>query len=142
MQLGENLSPADLEQFDAIFLAMGAHKRKILDIPGTDLNGVMSGVDFLTKVNLNEAVNIGKEVLVIGGGDVAVDCARSAIRMGASEVHIACLESLDTMPANPSGVAEAQEEGISIQPSRTFCSIFEENGYCAGIECLKLHSMR
>jgi NADPH-dependent glutamate synthase beta subunit-like oxidoreductase len=142
MRLGENLSPADLEQFDAIFLATGAHKSKALDIPGTDLNGVMSGVDFLTKVNLNEAVNIGKEVLVIGGGDVAIDCARSAVRLGASEVHIACLETLDTMPANPSGVAEAQEEGITIQPSRTFCSIFEENGCCAGIDCLRLNSMR
>jgi len=142
MRLGENLTLLELEKFDAIFLATGAHEKKILDIPGADLNGVMSGVDFLTKVNLNEVVNLGNRVLVVGGGDVAIDCARSAIRLGASEVHVACLESLDEMPANPLGVVQAKEEGITIHPSRTFSRIFKENGCCAGIECLKLHSMK
>ena len=142
MRLGENLSTVDLEQFDATFLATGAHEKKILDIPGADLNNLMVGLDFLRKVNLNEVVNLGKQVLVVGGGDVAIDCARSAIRLGASEVHIGCLESLDKMPANPSGVAEAKKEGISIHPSRSFRRVLDENGCCAGMECLNLRSMK
>jgi heterodisulfide reductase subunit A2 len=141
-RLGENLSKTDLEQYAAVFLSTGAHKQKTLDIPGKDLKGVMTGIDFLAKVNSDENVDLGKQILVVGGGDVAIDCARSAIRLGASEVHIACLESLEQMPANPTGIAEAEEEGIKIHPSRSFSRILGANGHCDGVECVNLHSMK
>jgi len=141
-RLGENLGKADLEQYAAVFLSTGAHKAKTLNIPGKDLKGVMTGIDFLEKINTDQTVDLGKQILVVGGGDVAIDCARSAMRLGASEVHIACLESLEQMPATPAGIADAEEEGIQIYPSRSFSRILGANGHCDGIECVKLHSVK
>jgi NADPH-dependent glutamate synthase beta subunit-like oxidoreductase len=142
MRLGENLSKSDLDQYATVFLSMGAHKPKMLDIPGKELKGVMTGIDFLAKVNSDEKVELGKQILVIGGGDVAIDCARSALRLGATDVNIACLESYEQMPANPVGIAEAEEEGIKIHPSRSFCQILGNDGHCDGIECVNLRSMK
>ncbi len=139
--------------FDAVLIAVGAHRSRDLSIPGVDLDGVHKGIDFLLNVNLGYQFTIGKKVVVIGGGNVAMDVARSAarevlrqhpsgvqeqeplqenvnavaakemmdislsaLRLGASEVHLVCLESRAEMPASDEEIAEAEEEGIILHP--------------------------
>jgi NADPH-dependent glutamate synthase beta subunit-like oxidoreductase/uncharacterized ferredoxin-like protein len=128
--------------YDAAFVAVGAHKGVSLPIPGAELDGVVVGTSFLRDVNLGKEVKIGHKVLVLGGGDVAIDCARIARRLGAAEVCIACLESRKDMPATRMGVEQAEQEGIVIYPLRTFTKILEQAGHVTGVECLKLRSMR
>jgi heterodisulfide reductase subunit A len=128
--------------YDAVFLAVGTHVGKKLPIPGADLPDVLVNTDFLRRVNLGEKVDLsGRVVLVLGGGNVACDCARTALRLGAKEVHMACLESREEMPAHPWEVEEAEEEGIIIHPSRSFTKIISEDGRVKGVECLKVTFM-
>jgi NADPH-dependent glutamate synthase beta subunit-like oxidoreductase len=91
-------------------------------------------------VNSGETVKVGKRVLVLGGGNVAFDCARTARRLGADEVHLACLESRDKMVATPDEISEGEEEGVVIHPSRTFTRILREHGHMVGVECLNVDS--
>jgi len=115
IQIGENLSLEDLEnQYDAIFLATGAPLSKRLKIAGVELEGVLWGVDFLRDVNSGRDVKVRERVFVIGGGNVAIDAARAALRSGAREVLLACLESKEEMPAHEWQIAEAVEEGVII----------------------------
>jgi len=128
--------------YDAVFVAVGAHKGVSLPIPGAEVKGVVVGTSFLQDVNLGKKVKIGHKVLVLGGGDVAIDCARVARRLGAAEVCIACLESRKDMPATGKEVEQAEQEGIVIYPSRTFTKILGQAGRATGVECLNLRSMR
>jgi len=100
------------EGYLAVFLAMGAPLSKPLDIEGINLNGVFYGLDFLKNVNLNKTINIGKRVVIIGGGNVAVAAAMTAIRLGAEDVKIYCPETREEMPAYREEVEDALEEGI------------------------------
>ena len=102
---------------DAIFLAAGAPESRKLDMEGCNLSGVQWGIDFLRAVNLGEDVDIGENVLVIGGGNVAVDVAMTAKRKGAERVRLACLESFEEMPAFSWEIEEAMDEGITIKNS-------------------------
>jgi heterodisulfide reductase subunit A-like polyferredoxin len=109
--------------FKAVFAAPGAWISRKLGIPGEDAPGVWAGLDFLREVNSGATPAMGPRVLVIGGGDVAMDAARCARRMpGVESVHLACLESCEEMPAHPWEAAEALEEGIvfhsSVGPAR------------------------
>jgi NADPH-dependent glutamate synthase beta subunit-like oxidoreductase/ferredoxin len=128
------------EEYDAVLVAVGAHKGKKLPIPGADLEGVLMGLDFLRAVNTNKTIQMGKKVLVLGGGNVAFDCARSARRLGAHEVHIACLESREVMPAALEEIEEGEEEGIIVHPSLTFTRVMSEEGRIRGVECLAVDS--
>ncbi len=114
-EIGKDVSMEDIrKEFDAIFIAIGAHLSVMLPLPGSDLKGVLSGVDFLRNVSLGQLIeNLGKKVLVVGGGNVAVDVARSARRLGA-EVEMVCLEQKAQMPAHHWEVEETEEEGILI----------------------------
>jgi NADPH-dependent glutamate synthase beta subunit-like oxidoreductase/Pyruvate/2-oxoacid:ferredoxin oxidoreductase delta subunit len=114
--------PADLlkEGYDAVLMAIGTHKGVKLPIEGNDLPGVLINTDFLRTASLEDETGIGKKVIVLGGGNVAFDCARTAKRLGAEEVHLACLESRETMPADKEEISEGEEEGIVIYPSKTF----------------------
>jgi NADPH-dependent glutamate synthase beta subunit-like oxidoreductase len=85
-------------------------------------------------------VKVGKRVLVLGGGNVAFDCARVSRRLGAEEVHLACLEPRDKMVATPEEISEGEEEGVVIHPSRTFVRILTNNGRMMGVECLNVAS--
>ena len=139
------------EGFDAVLVAVGAHKGIRLPIPGADLNGVLINTDFLRDVRLGryqrnedgtvdtpEGVEFGKRVLVLGGGNVAVDCARTAVRLGA-EVHMACLEPRDCMPCHAWEAEEAAAEGVIIHTDRTFLRIVDdENQRVKGVECAKV----
>ncbi len=109
--------------FKAVFAAPGAWVSRNLGIAGEEAPGVMAGLDFLRRINSGETPVVGPSVLVIGGGDVAMDAARCARRLpGVSSVHVVCLESREEMPAHPWEAAEALEEGIifhnSLGPTR------------------------
>jgi NADPH-dependent glutamate synthase beta subunit-like oxidoreductase len=121
--------------YNAVLVAVGTQVGRKLPIPGADLDGVMVSMDFLREVNLGNKVKVGDKVLVLGGGDVAFDCARSARRLGAAEVHMACLESKERMPAAPEEIEQGQREGVVFHPSRTFTKIVGEAGHVTGVEC-------
>ncbi|MFH1125399.1 MAG: FAD-dependent oxidoreductase, partial [Pseudomonadota bacterium] len=141
--IGPDLTLDDLkgQGYEAIFVAVGVHRGQKPPIPGADLEGIVLGTSFIRDVNLGKRPGIGNRVLVLGGGSVALDCGRTALRLGASEVHIACLENIETMPADASEIREAQEEGIRIHPFRCFARILGQNGHVSAVECFKIHSL-
>ncbi|GAB4231929.1 MAG: hypothetical protein OHK0028_07190 [Deltaproteobacteria bacterium] len=125
-KVGRDLSFPDLSKdFAAVLIAVGAKRSRKLDIPGADGTGVIGGVDFLRAVALGEPVPLGRRVVVVGGGSVAFDVSRSALRHedvdvsrtalrqeGVREVSLCCIESLEEMPADPVEIREGEEEGI------------------------------
>lgn len=121
--------PADLltQGFDAVLVAVGTHKGSVLPISGNDLPGVLVNTDFLRAVRRGEAPAVGERVVVLGGGNVAVDCARTALRCGAKRVTMACLETRDRMTASEDELAEAAEEGVELCNGVTFLSVTGEN---------------
>ena len=136
-----NLSYLKAQGYKAIYLAIGAQKSRNLAIPGANLAGVLLALDFLKEVNQEHPVNIGKKVVVVGGGNVAMDVARSARRLGASEVHAFCLEARSEMPAHSWEIEEAEEEGIQIHNSWGPQEIKAKDGKVAAIEFIKCISV-
>ena len=128
------------EGYNAVLVAVGTHQGQRLNIPGADHEGVLIGLDFLRDVNMGKKVTVGKNVMVLGGGNVAFDCARVARRLGAEKVSLACLECGADMPAACDEIDQGEEEGISIYPSRTFTKILSENGTITGVEFLDVAS--
>lgn len=119
--------------YSAIFVAVGSHASRKLGIEGEDTPGVQDAVPFLRAVNLGLRPTLGERVVVIGGGNVAIDAARTARRLGAAEVHLVCLESREEMPASPSEIQEAVEEGIVLNCSWGPWKMVAENG-AVGVE--------
>jgi formate dehydrogenase (NADP+) beta subunit len=177
---GRDFAISDLRSqgFDAVLIAVGAHRSRDLAIPGVDLDGVHKGIDFLLNVNLGYKFTIGKKVIVIGGGNVAMDVARSAarevvrqhapgvedaepstenvtavatremvdislsaMRMGAREVHIVCLERRDEMPAALDEIEEAETEGIVLHAGFGPKQILGVDGRVVALETLKTRSV-
>ena len=138
--VGKDLSFNDLwhEGFKAVFLSVGAHKTRRLSVEGEDLEGVFDALDFLERTNEGKKVDIGERVAVIGGGDVAIDSARTAIRSGAKEVTIFYRRSRDEMPANPYGTKEAEHEGVKINFLVAPKRILGQNGHVSSLECIKM----
>ncbi len=135
----EDVSVLLNEGFDAVFLAIGAHEARKLPIPGHDLPEVGTSLDLLRAVSLGEHVDLtGKRVLVLGGGNVAIDVARTAARLGAETISMTCLESREQMPASPWELEAAEEEGIHVYPGRTFKEIIAEDGHVAGVRCVEV----
>ncbi len=128
------------EGFEAVLVAVGAHLGRTLPVPGADLEGALAGLDFLRRVNLGEPVDVGRSVVVVGGGNVALDCARVARRLGATQVNVACLECRDHMPASAEEISEAEEEGVVIHPSRAFLGIAGDGGRVSAVECRLVQS--
>ncbi|MBI2832603.1 MAG: FAD-dependent oxidoreductase [Chloroflexi bacterium] len=133
--IGDKLSINDLKKqgYKAVYLAIGAQKSRGLPIPGADLQGVTQGLDFLKDINLDRPVSIGTRVVVIGGGNVAMDCARTARRMGA-QVSIYYRRSRAEMPALPWEIEEAEEEGVEIRDLWSPKAITGKDGKVAAIE--------
>jgi heterodisulfide reductase subunit A-like polyferredoxin len=135
--------------FDAVFVAVGAHRGIKLPIPGADSFGqVLIATDFLRAVSLRgdnfntlDPISLvaGKRVLVLGGGNVAIDTAMSATRLGAAWVGMTCLESRAQMPAHEWEIRDAVEEGIEIFPSRTFKEVLGEHGQVTGVRCAEVN---
>jgi len=119
MRVGIDVTMEDLraQGFKAILLASGAWKSLQLGIPGEDLKGVLPALPFLRDVRIGEKTKLKGTVAVIGGGNVALDAARTALRLGAKKVFLACLESREEMPAYDWEVAAAEEEGVEMRPS-------------------------
>ena len=183
MRLGRDFSLEDLRRqgYKAVLLAFGLHKSRDLNLAGHELDGVVKGIDFLLNVNLGYRFSIGKQVVVIGGGNVAIDVARSAmreqqkltadtessaglpdqltssemdvamkefmdvsrqaLRMGAREVHLVCLESRQEMPASEEEIEEGLVEGIRIHPSLGPKQFVGQNGKVTGLEVIKCTSV-
>lgn len=178
-RLGKDFTIESLraEGYKAILLAFGLHRSRDLSIPGNNLDGVVKGIDFLLNVNLGYRFQIGKKVVVIGGGNVAIDVARSALRaqqrltlealsgsllpdslsesemsvamkelmdvsraalrLGAREVHLVCLESREEMPAFEEEVEEGLQEGLKIHPSLGPKQFQGKNGTLTGLETIR-----
>jgi len=183
MRLGRDFSIEDLRRqgYKSILLAFGLHRSRDLNLPGHDLDGVVKGIDFLLNVNLGYRFSIGKKVVVIGGGNVAIDVARTAmreqykhaaeakesavlpdhltesemdvamkefmdvsraaLRMGARQVNLVCLESREQMPASQEEIHEGLEEGIHIQPSLGPKQFIGKNGKVTGLEVIRCASV-
>jgi 2-oxoacid:acceptor oxidoreductase delta subunit (pyruvate/2-ketoisovalerate family) len=135
-RLGKDFFLGDLKEYQAIFLATGNHKSKSLGIPGEETKGVISGLDFLREVSLGRKKTVSKRVAVIGGGNTAMDAARSALRLGARPV-ILYRRTREEMPAFPDEVGEAEEEGIEISFLTSPVRILSENGKVSALECVK-----
>ncbi len=136
IEVGQDVSIDALrgQGFEAFYIAVGAQGGRRLDIPGEDAQGVLSGIDFVRRVNLGEAVKLPGKVVVIGGGNVAVDVARTAIRVEAEEVSMVCLESAAEMPASPDEAEEARQEGIRINNGWGPAEIITEDERVTGVK--------
>jgi NADPH-dependent glutamate synthase beta subunit-like oxidoreductase/NAD-dependent dihydropyrimidine dehydrogenase PreA subunit len=124
----ESVDQLQQDSFDAIYLACGAHQGKRLGIPGDELAGVVDGISFLRKVNQGQEVEIGKRVAVIGGGNTAVDAARSSIRLGAKEVEVIYRRSEAEMTAYEEEVGAARFEGVTIEYLAAPVAVSPKNG--------------
>ncbi|WP_026889941.1 FAD-dependent oxidoreductase [Lacrimispora aerotolerans] len=109
--------------YDTVLIATGTHKGVLLPLEGNNLSGVQLNTDFLKHARRGQISDPGKKVMVLGGGNVAFDCARTALRLGAEEVHIACLESRDNMTASIEEIEEGREEGIILHSGYSFLRI-------------------
>jgi len=124
--------------YKAVFLAIGAGKSRKLHIGGEDLKGVVDALDLLTKASLGGGVELGKRVAVIGGGNVAVDAARVALRLGAEKVIILYRRSRKEMPASPEEVEEAEKEGVEIRFLASPKRVLGKAGNVSGLECVRM----
>ncbi len=127
------------EKSDAIYVAVGTSFPQRIGIPGEDLEGVHHGVDFLKKANFGQDPDIGQRAAVIGGGNTAIDSARTALRLGAASVTILYRRTVDAMPAYESERREAQEEGVAILPLvQPLRFIGDESGRVRQVECVRM----
>ena len=133
VEIGETIRPEDLEkQYDSVCYATGTWKRPVVGLDGEELT--VFGLDFLVDVRNWMEGKVGTDVVVTGGGNVAMDVAITAKRLGANKVTLACLESRDKMPASREEIARAEEEGIVIMPSWGLSRVVEEDGKVRGME--------
>ena len=140
--LGKKITLADLRKdFQAIFLGFGASLSKKISVEGYDLKGVEWGLDFLRDEKNKIVISMNDRLVVIGGGNVAMDVARTAIRLGASEAQIACLECSEEMPAHDWEIEEAKEEGVAMHHSWGPNKILGKDGKVTGIELVKCTSV-
>lgn len=138
-KVGRDVSISDLaKQYDAVFIGVGAHKPKKMGIPGEDLQGVVQALPFLYKVKNGEIKKISGKVWVIGGGDVAMDAARTSLRLGASQVKIMYRRSRAEMPADPEQIHDAEEEGIEVIILATPVEFIGENGVVKKMKCIRM----
>ena len=139
MQVGKDINLEDLRKtYDAVFLGIGAHGGMKLGVEGEDIAGVMEGIEFLRAVNLGERIGVGKKVAVIGGGNTAIDCARTAKRLGAKEVTIVYRRSRTEMPASAEEVTAAEEEDIKIEFLTVPSRFSAENKKLAKMACVRM----
>lgn len=137
--IGRDVTLSDLRErgYRAFFLAIGAHENKNLNIPGEDLEGVVGSISLLFELNLQVGGSVGRKMVVIGGGNSAVDSARVA-RRGKRNVTMVCLEAADEMPAIKEEVEEAIMEGISIEHLTSVVEILGNGGKVTGVRCQRM----
>ena len=129
------------EGFEAVFVGIGAQLSRRIEIEGSDLHPVHWGVEFLTQVAEGRSIPMGEKVVVIGGGNVAVDVALTALRLGARQVSLACLETRAEMPANPWEIEQARKEGVELLYSWGPGRIIGSDGKVSGLELVRCTSV-
>ena len=137
LRLGGNLAWDDLSDYSVIFLSLGQQLSRELGVPGENAVGVLHGLEFLKRLNLGDAVQIGRRVAVIGCGNTAMDAARSARRLGA-EVTVVYRRSRAEMPAIAEEVQEAEEEGVAFHFLATPVEVLAEGGRVRGMSCVRI----
>ena len=139
-RLGKDFTVDSLlaDGYDAVFLGLGAHRGIELGIPGEEFDGVRQGVDFLRELNLTGTTKVGKNIAIIGGGNVAIDVARSALRLGARETTILYRRTRREMPAWEEEICAAEAEGTKITYLAAPQEILEENGKVSGVRVIKM----
>ncbi len=167
-EVGKDITIDEIKKqgFEAILIAAGLQNSRDLNIEGSKLKGVLHGIEFLKLINSGQDVEIGENIIVVGGGNVAFDVARSALReqvggykaepedfyeatdvartalrKGAKKVKLVCLESLEEMPADDIEIKEGVEEGMSLHPSLGPEAILGENGKVVGLKTKKVKSV-
>jgi 2-oxoacid:acceptor oxidoreductase delta subunit (pyruvate/2-ketoisovalerate family) len=138
MRLGDNVRVEDLRDYGAIFLAAGQQRSRKLNIAGEDGSGVLTGLEFLRRVNLGDKVQVGPKVAVIGGGNTAMDAARSALRLGAPSVTVLYRRSRHEMPAVADEVEEAEQEGVKLELLTAPVEVLTEDGRASGLRCVRM----
>jgi NADPH-dependent glutamate synthase beta subunit-like oxidoreductase len=127
--------------FDAALVAIGTHKGSVLPLEGSELPDVLVNTDFLKRARMGVETGLGRTVAVLGGGNVAFDCARTALRLGAESVHIACLEAYDAMTAEKEEIEQGVEEGVVLHNSSSFARIVGAERV-SGLELQRIESFR
>ena len=137
--IGKELNLETLrKKYDAAYIAGGAHKAEKLGIPGEDLQGVIHGVTFMQKVNLGVDLKIGQSVAVVGGGNTAMDTARSSFRLGAKEVFILYRRTREEMPVDERELEQVEEEGIKVQFLTQPIQVLSKDGIkVSGVRCIR-----
>ena len=140
VEVGKDVTIQQLrgEGYKGFYLAIGAQKSAKLRIPGEELEGVLGGIDFLREVNLGNKPDIGRRCAVIGGGNVAMDVCRSAVRLGAEETYVFYRRSEAEMPADPEEVREAMEEGVKFRFLSAPVEIIGTDGRVSAIKIEKM----
>jgi len=138
MRLGDNLSWEQLSAHQAVFLAVGQHQSRRLDISGEDAHGVLPGLEFLRHINLGEPVQVGARVAIVGGGNTAMDAARAALRLGASQVTVLYRRSSHEMPAIAEEVEEAEQEGVRMEYLTAPVQVLSTGGAVSGLRCVRM----
>ncbi|MFO7459572.1 MAG: FAD-dependent oxidoreductase [Desulfatiglandales bacterium] len=142
-ELGRDFTLEDLkkEGYEATYIATGLQKSRKIEMEGSNLEGVLWGVDFLSEVSEGKEIRVEGRVLVVGGGNVAVDVALTALRTGAKEVTMACLENREEVPASSWEIAQALEEGVTLLPSWGPHRIVGVNGKVKAVELVTCTSV-
>jgi NADPH-dependent glutamate synthase beta subunit-like oxidoreductase len=142
-ELGRDFTLEDLkkEGYEAMYIATGLQKSRKIEMEGSNLEGVLWGVDFLSEVSEGKEIRVEGRVLVVGGGNVAVDVALTALRTGAKEVTMACLENREEVPASSWEIAQALEEGVTLLPSWGPHRILGVNGKVKAVELVTCTSV-
>ncbi len=139
-KVGEDVTFEELRRdYDAVFIGTGSHKSSKLSVPGEDeFEGVVHGIDFLRRVALGEKVFLGNRVAVVGGGNVAMDAVRTALRTGSKEAFVLYRRTRAEMPAAPEEIEEALHEGITMEFLAAPRKVIGEGGKVTGIECVRM----
>ena len=139
VEVGKDVTIAQLREqgYQSFYVAAGLQSGGKLNIPGGDADGVMAGIDFMRQVNLHEKKTLSGKVVVIGGGNIGADVARTAVRCGAESVHLYCLEAYDDVPMGEEDRSECERDGITVHAGWGQTEIVVEDGKCAGIRFRK-----
>ncbi len=139
-RLGDDFTIRQLmaDGFDAVFLGMGAWGSRQLGVPGQNAEGILSGIKFLEEIGLGQEPRIYGKVVVVGGGNTAIDCARSSLRLGASDVVLLYRRTRNEMPANPMEIDAAEHEGTKMHFLAAPIEVITENNRVKGLKCIQM----
>jgi formate dehydrogenase major subunit len=138
--LGRDFTVKSLKNqgFDAVFLALGAWESSVMRVKNEQVTGVLPGIEFLKNVGLHRKVEVSGKVIVVGGGNTAIDCARTALRFGAGEVTLLYRRTRAEMPANPIEIEEAELEGVNLVFLAAPTEVIAKDGHLVALQCVRM----